>query len=128
MKKYAARMIVALLVCALSGSIAFAKTKVRSSTATFGVDFMVGDTLVKKGTYKLSFDIKKSELTVIAKDKTVVAKTIAHFEARTSSSLGMEVMLAQKGANQSLVSVAFPGMDKNIVLDAGGSQAALAPQ
>lgn len=126
MKKSLVRIIIALVVCALSGSMALAKNKVRNTTATFGVDFMVGDTLVKKGTYKLSFDEKKRELTVMTKDKSIVAKTVAHLENRKTSSFGMEIILTQKGENHALISLAFPGDSENIVLDVRNTQAALA--
>ena len=118
MKKSLVRMMIALVVCALAGSMALAKGKVRSSTVTFGMDFTVGDTLVKRGTYKLSFDDEKSELTVIAKDKSIVAKTVAHLENRKTSSFGIEIIMAQKGETQALISLAFAGANKMIVLDA----------
>lgn len=127
MKKSAVRMVIALVVCALSVSMAVAaKKKVRSTNVTFGMDFMVGETLVPKGTYKLSFDEKTSELSVIAKDKSIVAKTIAHLEERKTANFGMEIVMAPKGGNKALVSFAFPGASKSIVIQAVNSQAALA--
>lgn len=124
MKKFATRMVIALVVCALSGSLALAKAKIKSSTVTFGVDFTVGDMLVKKGTYKLSFNEETNELTVLAKDKTVVAKTIARLENRKSATSGMEVILSEKGETKALLSLAFPGDSRNIVLEAQGAQTA----
>jgi hypothetical protein len=124
MKKFSVRLVIALVVCALSGSMALAK--VRSNTVTFGKDFVVGETLVKKGTYKLSYDDNTNELTVISKDKTVVAKIAGRVEARKNTNLGMEIILAPKGENQALIRLAFPGDSRNIVVDASGSQAAMA--
>jgi hypothetical protein len=126
MKKSAIRMLVAFVVCALSSSMAFAGSKVRSTVVTFGMDFTVGETLVKKGTYKLSFDETKSELTVLAKDKSVVAKTVAHLEDRKTSSFGMEIILTQTSEPQALVSVAFPGANKSVVIEVRNAQAAMA--
>ncbi len=117
MKKSASRIIIALVVCALAASAAFAKVK--SSTVTFGLDFTVGNTFVKKGTYKLVFNDQTKELSVVAKDKTVVAKTIAHLENRKNSASAIEVNLVQRGDNQALVSLAFPADKQLIVLDAG---------
>ena len=104
--------------------MAFAKVK--SSMVTFGLDFTVGNTFVKKGTYKLVFNDQTKELSVIAKDKTVVAKTIAHLENRKNSASAIEINLVQRGANQALVSLAFPDDKQLIVLDAGGTQSSTA--
>jgi hypothetical protein len=117
MKKFAVHMMIALVVCALAGSAALAKVK--SKTITVGVDFVVGNTLVKKGTYKWRFDTQTNELTIIAKDKTVVAKAIAHLEKRQATASGADVVLAQKGSSQMLVSLAFPGDSHNIVVQDG---------
>jgi hypothetical protein len=114
MKKFAVRLIIALMVCALASSAAFAKVK--SKTITVGLDIVVGDTLVKRGTYKFSFDDKTNELTIIAKDKTVVAKTAARVEKRQQEATGMDLVLAQKGDKQALVSLAFYGESENIVV------------
>jgi hypothetical protein len=127
MKKFTVRLVIALVVCALSGSMALAaKAKVKASTVTFGTDFVVGETMVKKGTYKLVFNLETNELTVLAKDGSTVAKTVGRVEARKNTTFGMEVVLAQKGENQALIRLAFPGDSRNIVVDASGSQAAMA--
>lgn len=124
MKKFAVHMMIALVVCALAGNAALAKIK--SKTITVGVDFVVGNTLVKKGTYKWSFDTQTNELSIIAKDKTVAAKTIAHLEKRQAVASGTDVVLAQKGGSQMLISVAFPGDNQNIVVQTGGPEMAQA--
>jgi hypothetical protein len=124
MKKFAVHMIIALVVCALAGNAALAKVK--SRTITVGVDFVVGNTLVKKGTYKWSFDTQTNELSIIAKDKTVAAKTVARLEKRQSAASGTDVVLAQKGESQMLISIAFPGDSQNIVVQAGGPETAKA--
>jgi hypothetical protein len=122
MKKFTVHMIIALVVCALAGHAALARVK--SKTVSIGVDFAVGNTLVKKGTYKLSFDDATNELTITAKDKTVVAKAVAHLEKREKVASGTDIVLARKGESQALVSVAFNGDSENIVVDAGGVQTA----
>ena len=119
MKKFASRIIIALVVCALSATASFAKVK--SSTVTFGLDFTVGSTFVQKGTYKLVFDDQTKELTVMSKDKKVIAKTIAHLEDRKSAVTAIEINLVQRGSNQALVSLAFPDSKNLIVLDGGES-------
>jgi hypothetical protein len=100
-----------------------AREKFKSSIVTFGSDFVVGGTMVKKGTYKLVFNLKTNELTVVAKDKSIVAQTVARVESRKGEISGMEIILAQRGENQALISLAFPGDSRNIVLDARSAQA-----
>ncbi len=124
MKKFSVHMMIALVVCALAGNAALAKVK--SKTISVGVDFMVGTTLVRKGTYKWSFDTQTNELSIIAKDKTVAARTIAHLEKRQAVASGTDVVLAQKGGSQMLISVAFPGDNQNIVVQTGGPEMAQA--
>jgi hypothetical protein len=124
MKKFSVRMIIALVVCALAGNAALAKVK--SKTISVGVDFMVGNTLVRKGTYKWSFDTETNELSIIAKDKTVAARTVAHLEKRQAVASGTDVVLAQKDGSQMLISVAFPGDTQNIVVQTGGAEMAQA--
>jgi len=77
---------------------------------------VVGDTLVKKGTYKFSFDDKTNELSVIAKDKTVVARVAARLEKRQHESAGLDIVMAQKGDQQALVSIAFRKESESIVV------------
>ena len=121
MKKFAVHLILALMVCALTGSAALAKVK--SKTITVGTDFVVGDTLVKKGTYKFSFDDQTNELSVIAKDKTVVARAAARIEKREHASQGLDIVLAQKGDQQALVSIAFRKESESIVIAGAAASA-----
>ena len=65
---------IALVVCALLGTSALAGAKSRS--VNFAEDVTVGDTLVAKGVYEVTYDDKSQELTVRRGDK-VVAKTTA---------------------------------------------------
>jgi hypothetical protein len=122
MKKFAVGMILALAVCALASTAA--QAKVKSKVVSVGVDFMVGDTLLKKGTYKFSFDTDSNELTVMTKDKAVVAKTAARLEDRKKSASALDIVLAQKGQSQMLVSIAFAGDSQNIVVQSSGVQTA----
>ncbi len=121
MKKFAVHLILALMVCALTGGAALAKVK--SKTITVGTDFVVGDTLVKKGTYKFSFDDQTNELSIIAKDKTVVARAAARIEKREQVSQGLDIVLAQKGDQQALVSIAFRKESENIVIAGAAASA-----
>ena len=57
----------------------------------------VGDTLVKKGTYKVAYDDKTGEVSFNDR-KTTVAKATVRAEKRDSARDGWEVVLAAKGA------------------------------
>jgi hypothetical protein len=122
MKKFAVSMILALAVFALAGTAA--QAKVKSKTVSVGVDFMVGETLVKKGTYKFSFDTDSNELTVSTKDNAVIAKATARLEDRKKSAAAVDIVFAQKGQSQMLVSIAFAGDSQNIVVQSSGVQTA----
>jgi hypothetical protein len=121
MRKISTHIAAALLLCSLAATAASAK--VTSQVVSFGQDFYVGDTAVKAGKYKLSFDDKTNELTLTdAKTKTVVAKASATTAKRQSSSSGIELRMVARGDAQALAGVAFPGKDQFIAL--GGSTAA----
>jgi hypothetical protein len=77
MKKSLHRIAISLVLCVLLGSVALAGGKSRH--VTFSQDIKVGDTLVKKGAYVVTFDEKTNELTIRSKNK-IVAKTTGRME------------------------------------------------
>lgn len=77
MRKYVNRFVVLLVVCALSSIMALAAGKSRK--VTFLTDVMLNGTVIKKGTYQVTFDEKTGELSILDK-KTVVAKANARME------------------------------------------------
>ncbi|MCA1633708.1 MAG: hypothetical protein LC802_08320 [Acidobacteria bacterium] len=109
MKKATSRIAIALLLCVVSLSVANAKVKSRA--VTFGQDFSVGGTLVKAGTYDLSFDDQTNMLTVSnRKTKDVVAKAEARAEARRAGSVyGTDIQIVGSGSAATLAGVAFAG-------------------
>jgi hypothetical protein len=92
-------------------------------TITFGQNFAVGGTAVKAGTYKVSFDDKTNELTLVDKKKAVVAKVTAHLEDRKDKDDHLETVMADKAGSQALVRLAFPGDRQSIVINEGGQTA-----
>jgi len=107
MKRITTPFAIALLSCVLFASAASAKVK--TQIITFGQDFVVADTTVKAGTYAVSFDGQKNELTISdRKTKAVVAKAEAHAAARQSDFRRLDVQFVGSGP-QALASVAFPG-------------------
>ena len=77
MKKSLHRIAISLVLCTLLGSVALAGGK--SKQVTFSQDIKVGNTLVKKGTYLVTFDEKTNELT-IRSNRKIVAKTTGRLE------------------------------------------------
>jgi hypothetical protein len=113
MRKQSVCAAVALVVClALAGA---ASAKPKSRNLTFGSDFWVASTLVKAGTYKLTYDDKTGEVSISDKTTTLARATVKA-EQREKSKAGWDVVLAQKGGGLSLVSFAFPGDRQNLVV------------
>jgi hypothetical protein len=101
-----------------------ASAKVKSKKLTFGQDFWVGSTHVKRGTYKVAYDDKTGEVTFSDKE-TTLARTSVRVEKRAGSKSGWDVMLLSKGDGLALVSITFPGDSRRLVVGdnaGGGSQ------
>jgi hypothetical protein len=95
-----------------------ASAKVSSRIVSFGQDFIVNGTTVKAGIYKLTFDDKTNEFTIMdRKTKAVIAKTTGRSEKRQTATGGMDVKMIDEGTNHVLTSVAFPGDSNSIQLD-----------
>jgi hypothetical protein len=109
MKKVTSTIAIALLLCAIS--VVSVSAKVKSRAVTFGQSFSVGGTLVKAGTYNLSFDDQSNLLTVSdRKSGEVVAKAEARAEARRAGSqFGTDIQIVGTGSNATLAAVAFAG-------------------
>lgn len=115
MKRITTRLAAALLLCASLAPAASAKVK--SQLITFGQDFVVGDTTVKAGTYSVSFDDQKNELTISdRKTKSVIARAEAHAAARHSDTRRLDVQLVGSVVPQALASVAFPGEKQGVAV------------
>jgi len=121
MKSFVKRIGFAFAVCAMTGVMAFAEVK--SDKVTFAEDVTVNGTVVKKGTYKVTFDDQTSELTIIAKDKNTVAKTKARTEKRENKASRTEVNSSQKENAQHLRSITFGGDNRLIVIGEGSTAA-----
>lgn len=78
MSKILYRVIMALALCALMSSAAALAEK-KTKNVTFNDDVKIGSTLVKKGTYKVTFDDQTNEL-IVAKNNKTIAKTQARLE------------------------------------------------
>jgi hypothetical protein len=77
MKRFVNRMVIILMVGAIASVLAFGKTTKKEVTFIRAV--MVNGTLIKSGTYSVSFDDETGELT-INKGTKVIARTPARLE------------------------------------------------
>src|ERR1041384_6761990 len=118
MKSIVNRMLVVMLVGALTSVAAFAK--VRKQRVTFDNDIKVNGTLVKKGTYDLKFDDETGQLSIVKNGKTV-AQAMARTEDRQKKAGDFQLRSEVNGGETQLVGVTFGGSDKNIVITNGGA-------
>jgi hypothetical protein len=122
MKSVTNRIVIALVITAMTGVLAFAKNK--KDTVTFPTDMQVGGTLVKKGTYSVKFDDQTHEL-LIVDGKKIIARATTTIEKRSRKATGLTFSAMANGETDTkrLVSIAFGGSDENIVVSQAGRQA-----
>jgi hypothetical protein len=105
----------ALAAALVALSVGTASAKVKTRKLTFGSDFWLGETLVKKGTYNVSYDDEKGEVAIADKQATL-AKAPVHAEAREGGSSVWGVTLTPKGDGLALTRLAFPGDRQALVV------------
>ena len=111
MKTLTQRIALTLLLLAIASPIVSAKVKTR--TMAFGQDFLVGEKVIKAGIYRLSFDDKTNELTILDnKTKEVVIKVAARLETREKGVSAFDLQMVQQGERQELVGMPIPYSEK----------------
>ena len=118
MKSIVNKMLVVMLVGALTGVVALAKVK--KEKVTFENDIKVNGTLVKKGTYDVKFDDETGQLS-ISKNGKVVAEAMTRTEQRAKKAGDFQVRSTTTGDETQLVSVTFGGSDKDVVIANNGA-------
>jgi hypothetical protein len=118
MKSIMNRMLVVLMVGALTSVVALAK--VQKHKVTFDSDMKVNGTVVKKGTYDIKFDDQTGQLT-IAKNGKVVAQAMARLESRAKKANDFQLRSTGSGDDTNLVGVTFGGSDKDVVISNSGA-------
>jgi len=118
MKSIMNRMLVVLMVGALTSVVALAK--VQKHRVTFDSDMKVNGTVVKKGTYDVKFDDQTGQLT-IAKNGKVVAQAMARLESRAKKANDFQLRSTGSGDDTNLVGVTFGGSDKDVVISNSGA-------
>jgi hypothetical protein len=97
----------------MTGVMAMAKSK--KETVTLISDLKVNGTVVKKGTYAVSFDDQTSELSILKNGK-VIAKAPARVEKRDNKARTFEVRTTGSGDEVELTGISFGGSDENIMV------------
>ena len=118
MKSIVNRIVVVVMVGALTSVAAFAKT--HKHVVTFENDIKVNGTLVKKGTYEVKFDDESGQLSINKNGKTV-AQTMAKVEDRAKKANGFQLRSAGSGEEAELIGLTFSGSDKDVVITNGGA-------
>ena len=118
MKSIMNRMLIVLLVGALTSVVALAK--VHKHRITFDDDIKVNGTLVKKGTYDIKFDDETGQLS-IARNGKVVAQAMAKLQPRDKKADDFQLRSSGTGNDTQLVGVTFGGQDKDVVITNNGA-------
>jgi hypothetical protein len=118
MKSILNRIMVVMLVGALTGVVALAKTQ--KEKVTFENDIKVNGTLVKKGTYEIKFNDETGQLAIVKNGKTV-AEAMAKVEPRAKKASDFQLRSTVNGNETQLIGVTFGGSDKDIVLSNSGT-------
>lgn len=118
MKSMVNRMVVVLMVAALTSVVALAK--VHKQKVTFESDIKVNGTLVKKGTYDMKFNDETGQLSIIKNGKTV-AEAMAKVEPRSKKADDFQLRSTVNGDQTQLTGVTFGGSDKDVVISNSGA-------
>ena len=118
MKSILSRVVVVLMVGALTSVVALAK--VQKHKVTFEKDLKVNNTVVKKGTYDVKFDDQTGQFSVV-KGSKVVVQTTARLEPRGKKANDFLIRSTGDGSEAQLVGVTFGGSDKDIVISNNGA-------
>ncbi len=118
MKSIVNRMVVVLMVGALTSVVAFAK--VQKHRVTFENDIKVNGTLVKKGAYDVKFDEESGQLSIVKNGK-IVAEAMGRLEQRAKKASDFQLRSTVSGDETQLVGVTFSGSDKDVMISNNGA-------
>ena len=118
MKSMVNRIVVVVMIGALTCVAAFAKTQ--KHKITFENDTKVNGTLVKKGSYDVKFDDATNQLSIVKNGK-VVAQAMAKLEQREKKAGDFQVRSSGSGDDTQLVGVTFGGSTQDVVIANNGA-------
>ncbi len=120
MKKIAGMTITTLALCALLGTMAWAKGKSHTHAISFNENTMVNGTMVKKGDYEAKFDEQTSELTIL-NGNHVVATAKVKEKGLPKKADQTKYDLHQSANGPVLTQVTFGGDHYTLMLDDAGN-------
>jgi hypothetical protein len=118
MKSIVTRMMVVLMVTALTSVVALAK--VQKHKVTFENDIKVNGTLLKKGSYDVKFDDESNQLS-ISKNGKVVVEAVGRLEPRDKKANDFKLRSVVNGNETELIGVTFGGSDKDVMISNNGA-------
>jgi len=110
----ASRIMIGLAVIAATCVIALADRK--SDTVTFTDNVTLGGATIKAGTYKVQFDYKTNELSVINGNKAIATAT-GRVEQTERKARTTEVETSSRDNTNVVTSVTFGGDNRKIVVE-----------
>jgi len=119
MKSILTRIVVVLVVGALSSVVALAK--VHKQKVNFVSDIKINNTLIKKGTYDVKFDDQTGQFSILKNGK-VVAQAMGRLESRATKAKDFQMRSSGAGGSAQLLSVTFEGQDKDVMISNSGAQ------
>ena len=120
MNRMVRRIMVGLAVIAMTSALALADRK--SDTVTLSGDVSLGGTTIKAGTYRVQFDYKTNELSIVNGNKALATAT-GHVEQAPRKARATEVETSSKDNNNAVTAITFGGDNRKIVVDGGSSDA-----
>ena len=123
MKYFINRTVLILVICAMAGITALATTTTRK--VTFNNPVIVNGTLVKAGTYKITFNDKTGMFTILDGKKVVVQATARSekIDGRNQSSYSTRI----NGVNKDLVSITMTSNRQAVIVNDGGNMKETTP-
>ena len=118
MKSIVNRIMVVMMVGALTGVVALAK--VQKERVTFENDIKVNGTLVKKGTYEVKFNDETGQLAIVKNGKTIV-EAMAKLAPREKKASDFQLRSTVNGDETQLIGVTFGGSDKDVIISNNGA-------
>jgi hypothetical protein len=118
MKSIVTRMMVVLMVTALTSVVALAK--VQKHKVTFENDIKVNGTLLKKGSYDVKFDDESNQLSISKNGKAVV-EAVGRLEPRDKKANDFKLRSVVNGNETELIGVTFGGSDKDVMISNNGA-------
>jgi hypothetical protein len=118
MKNLFKKVTLALVMLAMTFSMAIAKN--RSEKVSFSRDMVVNGTVVKKGTYKVTYDDQSKEM-AIWDGKNELTKMAVRSESRTRKPSSTEVIFTEKDNQSVLNSITFAGSAEALIVSEKGN-------